>query len=291
MEFADLLKQEGIPLNDVALCLHKGRSPHDLRVLQSMAENARHLFDAYQSTHPKVPEATFRKRPLVASFLASASGEQTFIGLYERSIGTPLTPESIRASSDFMEMLRKMHGPAELERIISKRVGRIRFGLTLRPELGWASRRLVVRDPGARAYVRLPEKTPLPLIEIKRTARITPPLPQWDELLLEADDIRNLPSDWETTLSHWRGIYMILDRSDGARYVGAAYGADNLLGRWRTHVSGEHGVTVKLKRRRPSDFVFSILELLAPTAGIEDVTAREQTWIARLQTRKWGLNA
>ena len=118
-----------------------------------------------------------------------------------------------------------------------------------------------------------------------------PPMPDWDQLVLTAEDLRGLPREWEIRLSAWRGIYLIVDQSDGARYVGAAYGVDNLLGRWREHVSGETGVTRELSLRRTGNFRFSILELVAPTAEVAEVVARERTWMLRLDTIENGLNA
>jgi hypothetical protein len=94
-----------------------------------------------------------------------------------------------------------------------------------------------------------------------------------------------------TLLREWRGVYLIVDQTDGARYVGSAYGADNLLGRWRAHVQGDQGITAKLRARNPAHFHFAILERMAPDDPAEDVIAREMTWIARLDTRRHGLNA
>ncbi len=82
-----------------------------------------------------------------------------------------------------------------------------------------------------------------------------------------------------------------LDRTDGARYVGSAYGETNLLGRWLTHVDGDGGVTVQLARRNPADFRFSILERVSPDMEARDVIAIEHGWMTRLHTRTHGLNA
>lgn len=80
------------------------------------------------------------------------------------------------------------------------------------------------------------------------------------------------------------------DRSDGARYVGSAYGETNLLGRWQAHVAGDAGVTVELARRDPAGFDFSILERVSPDMEIGDITIREQGWMTRLHTKVDGLN-
>ena len=102
--------------------------------------------------------------------------------------------------------------------------------------------------------------------------------------------LRAFPAGWRQTLSQWRGIYLITDATDGARYVGSAYGVENLLGRWQAHVAREVGVTAQLRHRDPVNFSFSILERVSPDMPTADVIALEQTWMTRLHTRTHGLN-
>ena len=72
--------------------------------------------------------------------------------------------------------------------------------------------------------------------------------------------------------------------------MGAAYGEENLLGRWRAHIAGDLGVTRELSKRETKNFRFSILELLAPDAATEEVVDRERRWMDRLHTIEYGLN-
>ncbi|MBL4559231.1 MAG: hypothetical protein JKP98_25855 [Rhodobacteraceae bacterium] len=37
-------------------------------------------------------------------------------------------------------------------------------------------------------------------------------------------ELRALPASWAPVLREWRGVYLIVDQTDGARYVGSAYG-------------------------------------------------------------------
>lgn len=292
MLFNDLLGVHGIAASDVALCLHKPSDMHSRRALVHLLEHDRAAFEAYQSTHAAGPEATVRTRRVFASFLMTEAGALAFVDLYDRASLGQQTADDLMADADFARMLDAVDGhlrtPRESAQVLA---GRERFQLTPRSELADLSRRLIVRDPGGRAYVRRADTTALEVIEVQREARIAPPMPSWDALVLDAQDMRILPDDWAMCLSQWRGIYLITDTSDGARYVGAAYGADNLLGRWRVHVAGEFGVTAELSTRRTDGFRFSILELVAPTATIEEVTAREQSWMVRLHTKQYGLNA
>ena len=100
-----------------------------------------------------------------------------------------------------------------------------------------------------------------------------------------------LPNKWRETLRHWRGIYYIFDHSDGKGYVGAAYGEDNILGRWERYEDLGHGGNVLLRDRSPENFSFSILERVSPDMETDDVCELETTWKDRLHTRSpLGLN-
>jgi hypothetical protein len=160
--------------------------------------------------------------------------------------------------------------------------------LDLLPDFAALKGRLIVPRPAGRAYVRLAENCALPITRIEQEARFIPPMPRWDALVMMAEDIRTISQSWADKLSQWRGIYHIVDQSDGERYVGSAYGEENILGRWRAHVRRDQGVTVELSKRDPRDFRFSILELLAPNAVLEDVVIREGSWKERLATRILG---
>jgi len=103
--------------------------------------------------------------------------------------------------------------------------------------------------------------------------------------------LNRLPQNWAARLREWRGVYLITDETDGARYVGSAYGQENLLGRWQAHVARDRGVTRDLARRDPVNFRFSILERVSPDMAADEVIALEHDWMDRLHTRRYGLNA
>ena len=86
-------------------------------------------------------------------------------------------------------------------------------------------------------------------------------MPEWDELALTWEDLRVLPTRWKSALSQWRGVYVIFDHDDGKRYVGSAYGKDNLLGRWLHYAAALlHEYPLRVGRRGPH---FS-----GPSAGV-----------------------
>nr|WP_282565429.1 GIY-YIG nuclease family protein [Paradevosia shaoguanensis] len=116
-------------------------------------------------------------------------------------------------------------------------------------------------------------------------------VPDWREIEIRAPELSLLPQSWRAKLSEWRGIYLIFDETDGMRYVGSAYGAENILGRWMTYAKTGHGGNIKLKGRNPTGFSFSILERLSPDLPAQEVIDRENSWKKRLHTiGQFGLN-
>jgi hypothetical protein len=100
-----------------------------------------------------------------------------------------------------------------------------------------------------------------------------------------------LPTRWRSALAHWRGIYFIFDVSDAKGYVGAAYGHDNILGRWLAYAATGHGGNSLLRQRDPRHFRFTILQRVSPDMEDDDVIRLEATWKERLHTRPpYGLN-
>lgn len=290
MNFNDLLALKGYDPRDVALCLHKPGNPEQRRALCVMAAEDPAAFDAYQSTHSVIPEATLRKRAILASFVPHEEGTFNFVGLFAREVGPLCVLNTVLKDEAFRRMLARMDGtksPLEIEATFK---GRVKFELTQVAALSELRGRLLLKDPQGRNYMRLADTTALEVDSILSGENITPPMPAWDNLALTASELRNLPRDWAATLAAWRGIYLIVDEKDGQRYVGAAYGDQNLFGRWRAHVAGDIGVSKELSKRQTDGFRFSILELMSPAAAIGEVTRKERTWMDRLHTIRYGLN-
>ena len=286
MHFQDLLRGAGFDLRDVAVMLHQPSIAGQRGALLSLVNDHPDLFELYQDNHPKGPEATLKARKYAASFVVNDQGEARFVGLYR----------VLRwAYRSYTELAADPHRTALAGKITGETIsfydgregdGRAVFDLELLPDFAALKGRLIVPRPAGRAFLRLAENCSLPITRIEETARFIPPMPSWDGLVMTAQDIRTIPQPWADKLSQWRGIYHIVDISDGARYVGSAYGEENILGRWRAHVQRDRGVTVELAKRDPIHFRFSILELLAPNAVMEDVVGREGSWKERLATRE-----
>ncbi|NBB96579.1 MAG: hypothetical protein GVY34_00150, partial [Alphaproteobacteria bacterium] len=215
MEFQTILEGCGISAEIVALCLHKPSDQRDRLVLTTLAEQHPEIFDTYQSTHSQQAEATLKSRAFMASFLARGDASLTFIGLYRQAGWVDLSGDEFDQSPQMQTMYRAFSSEGFAARGIDRRA---RFDLQPETALAELRGRLVVADPGARAYMRRGETTSLPVLEIQRVPDLAPPLPDWRDVTLDADTVRSMPRKWADTLRHWRGIYLIVDESDGARY-------------------------------------------------------------------------
>lgn len=291
MHFNDLLSMANFEPKRVAIMLHTPALADQKRLLMALVDEAPELFDAYQDNHPRNAESTLKARPFAASFIVDERSESRFVGLYSVDGWTVQTATELDADPRRQTLMTRFRGATYAELAAQNgQSGRAVFNLRPLPALADLRGRLIVPRPAGRPYMRLAENCDLPILFIERSARFSPPPPDWTNFVVTATDLRGLPRDWQARLREWRGVYLVTDQADGARYVGSAYGEANLLGRWMAHVAGDTGVTVELAQRNPSTFRFSILQLVAPTATGDEVMAVEANWKHRLATRTWGLN-
>lgn len=108
---------------------------------------------------------------------------------------------------------------------------------------------------------------------------------------------RALPS-WKAALGSVAGVYLVADTSCGKLYVGSAYGAEGIWGRWVAYAETGHGSNAelaKLLREKGADqakyFQFCILEICDLRDTADSVIAREGHWKSALLSRAFGYNA
>jgi hypothetical protein len=290
MDFNAILQMSGIAPETCAVMLHAPVETAEKRALSAPVEDDPELFRCYQDNHPRNAEATLMRRPVAASFVVEAGDDARFAGLF-RVAGYQFVSAPMLDADPTRKALQQRFRGADYVTLHGREGGRRIFDLVPDDRLSALRGRLVVRRTPGRAYMRLAENNCLEVVEIARQARFAPPAPDWTGFILTAEEVRTLPRSWVARLQEWRGIYLIMDIQDNARYVGAAYGADNLAGRWRQHVAGDAGITAELADRNPATFRFSILELMAPTAPADTVIGAENRWKELLGTRyPGGLN-
>lgn len=112
--------------------------------------------------------------------------------------------------------------------------------------------------------------------------------------------VKNQKQDWKVALENVKGVYVIVDKSNGKKYIGSAYGDNGIWSRWATYVySDGHGYNdelVNLIKEEGADyarrnFQLAILELLSMKTDDDTIIHRESFWKNVLLTRgEFGYN-
>lgn len=294
---ADVLERAALVPETVNVMLHSPKASDGdlLRLLPGLVRTRRKAMEAYQAFHAKPAERALTKgRHWVATFVKTGPGQRRghsamlFAGLYRNRGHKRVHRDEIAADPEIRWLRQTFRAFHELDRDDWEYW--TRFDLALDERMSELQGRLTLEVRLTQSYVRLAENLDAPVLALTAESSFDAAPPSWRELVIRAGVVHILPASWAARLEEWRGIYMILDERDGARYVGSAYGEDNLLGRWQEHVAKPGGITAGLSDRDPGNFRFSILELLSPTATPQEVIAVEQTWMTRLDTVRFGLN-
>lgn len=178
MEFAKLLDAEGIPPATAALAMHRPAQATTRNALLDMAASEPALFDLYQSTHARMPEATLRKRGLMASFIVRGEGEAVFLGLYAAYVSVEKATVADLKAHGFAALMDRLNAAQRHKtETLVKLEGRAIFYLERQDQMDNLVGRVIVALPGGRTYMRLAETTPLEVLELRRTRQITPPIP------------------------------------------------------------------------------------------------------------------
>ncbi|PJK28324.1 GIY-YIG nuclease family protein [Minwuia thermotolerans] len=290
VDLSDLLRLEGLEPKDVLVLRHRPPEPELARVLPWLADQRPDLFNAYQSTQNPRAESALSNAVYVAAFVVLDDGRVVFAGLYRNAGWSPMDRDAFRALDAHRELARfGMTGFAEADAGETVR----RFDLRLTETFAdWKGRLIIDWPPPPIAWHRWADRNVFRVRAILEESALNPPMPDWRELVLGWEELDVLPARWRSALTQWRGIYQIYDASDGMRYVGAAYGGENILGRWQNYAASGHGDNLLLKARDPHQFRFSILERVSPDMMPDDVIRLEATWKRRLHTRDpAGLNS
>jgi hypothetical protein len=153
---------------------------------------------------------------------------------------------------------------------------------------------------GTRSWVqKVTNKT---LLEVLESGRRLPPFEDYLEFSLSYAQLQDLFAneeahrEWRAHLSAVAGIYLILAEASGDLYVGSAYGEEGIWGRWREYARSGHGGNALLRDliardpTCPSQFRFSLLQILPKTMASKEVCQREAMYKTKLGSRATGLN-
>lgn len=283
LTFNAILKQDGFDLSKVLVFRHRPWEPALNKVFDWIVTERRDLFECYQSTHAANTESALKRADYVASFIRYKPRKALFVGLYARVGERFLSVDAYQARPLHRELMSFGMGGHKAS---DGRDAVLEFDLHASNWRANWSERLVVDWPGLeRSWYRWADRNVFDISAILEDSPLRAPMPDWTDLVLSIQELAGLPNEWKLALAHWRGVYLIIDESDGAQYVGSAYGQANLLQRWLDYARTGHGGNKLLKARDPMNFRFSILQRVSPDLPADEIVEIEQSWKLRLRTR------
>ena len=174
----------------------------------------------------------------------------------------------------------------------------------LEPETGYedlANRVVIEWGKGTLAWVqKLSNKE---VVEMLPKGQTRPPLRDYLEFTLTHSELTDLfrhedaNGDWRARLAAVAGVYLVLATTTGKQYVGSAYGAKGIWGRWADYAKNGHGGNKLLKElvakdsAYPDAFSYSILQILPNSLTRTEVVKCEQLFKEKLGSLATGLNA
>lgn len=284
MQLNDLLRAEAIAPERVIVLRHRPSEARLNRVLPWLAAERPDLFNAYQQTQSAPLERAMTRVDHVAAFIGHEPGKALFAGLYAVEGSRPLARDAYDQHPALAELMALgMKGLTHDD----PRSTILWFDLSLTDfYAAWKGRLVIGWPPPERSWWRRAHRNVMPVLAVRENSALDAAMPPWNELVLAWQDLAVLPTPWRGALAQWRGVYHIVDLTDGK-----AYGGDNLLGRWQGYAATGHGNNVLLRKRDPRNFRFAILERVSPDLDAEAVIRIENGWKARLHTRRpHGLN-
>lgn len=291
MYLNDLLKEKGIAItkNSVLVMRHTPKERELNKKFLSIAESRPDLFNAYQSTQSNITnENQFKKARFLAAFIGHEPRKAIFVGMYRIGDNTPWTSTKYwkdRANTELMALgMKGFNGSRETI---------LKFQLEeLDTFQGWKGK-LVIDWPGKElAWSRWADVNRFFVSALLEESKLAKAMPDWTEIVWRYQELKSLPRSWEERMSQWRGIYFIYDTASKKGYVGSAYGVENIIGRWRNYRRTGHGGNKHLRKCKPENLIFSILEIDSHVRAPNEIIKKETSWKERLHTRyPSGLNA
>ena len=92
--------------------------------------------------------------------------------------------------------------------------------------------------------------------------------------------------DWKAALENVKGVYIIMDKSNGKKYIGSAYGDSGIWSRWSCYIGTGHGwndeltkvINQKGYKYAKDNFRLSLLEHRSMKVDDKVIIERESYW-------------
>lgn len=240
------------------------------------------LYQAFQS------RPVFRNYKVLVSFVGLPDLEAVFAGVYH--VGTESTPGQKVPPPEYLAWPRSHPDLFHYELTKDSRFDALQDRLVV----GWSG--------GARNWVQQFRPNSMPVVELLPDGYVRE-FPGFLDFTLTFGELKGILKNpaahrqWHLMLSSVAGVYLILNEATGEQYVGSAYGARGMLGRWADYAASGHGGNAQLRALAATDpdapnrFRFSILQTLPRTLTVAEVVAHERRHKEKLGSRAHGLNS
>jgi hypothetical protein len=278
---ADLLKIKGFPMEEPAKLVRHQDRRYDVNDMIY-----RGWFEFYQATQGK-PRFQGCKR--IISFVGAGGTKARFVGVY--NVLTECDGRDIRSPRGYPEVLSHYRYFYELERDAA--YDDLRDRLIVEWGKGainwhqWFNRK------------RLNDKV---IVEFLSSGQTLPEFRDYLEFTLTYHQLKELVQHdrangaWRSRLAAVAGVYLVLATTTGQQYIGSAYGAKGIWGRWMNYAQNGHGGNKMLKKlikndpAYPDAFSYSILQILPNSLERDEVLRRESQFKKKLGSCAFGLN-
>jgi hypothetical protein len=284
MDLNNLLSIGNIDPARTLVLRHRPTEPALRRALPLLAAERLDIFNAYQAYQNPAAERSFAAQVggWLASFISYGPGRAIFVGIWKIQGVKPESNEKYWSRPENRELEKLGIGDSSTAH---SGTASLRFDLQLMPfHEEWRGKLVIGWPPPERSWVRRAHRNVMPVLAIREESAFSAEPPAWDEIDFTWAELGFLPQRMRSALEQWRGVYLIWDATDGKAYVGSAYGAANILGRWEGYAATGHGGNKHLRTRDPINFRFTVLERVSPDMPSEEVIRREGTWKRRLHT-------
>lgn len=114
--------------------------------------------------------------------------------------------------------------------------------------------------------------------------------PGFENIVISFHELKSIietqKMDWKAALSGVKGVYCIIDRSNGKKYIGSAYGEAGIWSRWSNYAWSGHGDNIHLRllieehgiSHAMNNFQIALLEYRPANTADKIIIDRETHW-------------
>lgn len=266
---------------------HRPQEVRLRREFQSLAEKMPAVFNAYQQTQTPKSKKQMLKASHVAAFIGHKPLFAVFVGLYQMAGSQVITRAQLEKKPNHQALTAYDHQ-------VDPQVQAIRwFDLqpleVLLPRMeGSAHHRMAkTRNCCSRWATGEDRYAVSSILDESMFAR--KPL-HWMLRTFSWEDIQDFSQAEQQMLTEYPAIYYIYDVTLRKRLRRLRRRSRELGGTWTEYAATGHGGNTRLKKCKPKNLLFSILERLPEDTLKEELLKRESEWKERLHTRGHGSN-